>query len=171
MYPSPLLHRIETTSKMPILPVLSIFVALFCSFPLLSTLYYIYLNQLLFSPSFLFCFICSFFCSFAPPLPSHKNKAKHFLPRSTFYYLLSLSLRPVPSKILIAQTISISRMRTKTKSQPMSNQPKKATINKMRIIPEQCCISSLDNIYNVPSRVRFLFLLFPMHYKTLLYFR
>ena len=63
--PYPLLHLIETTSKMPILPVLSIFVVVFCSSPLLSSLLILYIFIFSPSPSHFFCS----FIWFAPPPP------------------------------------------------------------------------------------------------------
>ena len=92
------------------------------------------------------------------------NKAKQKKCSALLYYLLSF--RPDPSSMLISHTISISRTRISTKSQPMRSHPKKATKNKIRIIPEQCYISSLDNIYNVPCYAQTLLLLFSVQQKT-----
>ena len=82
----------------------------------------------------------SFLCSFASPVwfalsssTDKKNKAKQTKFAPLYFYLL-LSLRPEPSNMLIIQTISISSTRINTKSQPISNQPRKATKNKIRIM-------------------------------------
>lgn len=152
--------QVEKTVKMPVLPVLTIFVDIFCSSPLLFSVLFV---SFLFFPSLL----SHLYLSFAPLLLSYsttQNKAKQTICSALLYYLLSF--RPDPSRMLIAQTIRMSRIRTKTKSQPMSNQPKKATTNKIRIIPRLYYIPSLDNIYNLPCCVQTLPLLFSVLQKT-----
>ena len=94
-----------------------------------------------FSPSSYSIF--AFHTSFAPSFgrssstPHTKNKAKQqFAPLYfiIYYPLSSLSFRPEPSRMLITQTIKTSKTRINIKSYPISNHPKNATKNKIRII-------------------------------------
>lgn len=118
--------QVEKTVKTPILPVLTIFVALFPPSPLLY-LYFLSFILLLYALSFLL--LTSFALSYS--IDKKSEAIKNCLALLNYF---SLSLRPVPSIMLIAQTIKMSSIRINIKSYPISNQPKNATKNKIRAI-------------------------------------